>query len=126
MPDRVPTIDDLLAVAVANRASDLHLRPGSVPTLRIDGALHSFAGRALTDAEVESYLQAMLPDRLEVEFKQSHEADFAYGLADGTRFRVNAYRQRGRVSLALRVLQPPSGDFASLGLPPVLEKISAE
>jgi twitching motility protein PilT len=126
MSDLIPAIDDLLAVAVANKASDLHLRPGAVPTLRIDGVLHSFAGRALTDAEVEGYAQAVLPDRLEVEFKQSHEADFSYGTPDGSRFRINAYRQRGRVSLAIRVLRPASGDFASLGLPAVLEKIAAE
>jgi twitching motility protein PilT len=126
VPEVIPTIDDLLAVAVANKASDLHLRPESVPTVRIDGVLHSFAGRALTDSEVEGYLRAILPDRLEVEFKQSHEADFSYGLGDGSRFRVNAYRQRGRVSLAIRVLQPPCGDFASLGLPPVLTRIAAE
>ncbi len=126
MTDRIPSIDELLSVAVANGASDLHLRAGSPPTLRVDGDLRSFAGRALSEPEVELYLQALLPDRLEVEFKQGHEADFAYGLSDGSRFRVNAYRQRGLVSLAIRALRPPSGDFASLGLPAVLASIAAE
>ena len=80
----------------------------------------------LTEADVEAYLDVIMPDRLHVEFKERHEADFAYGLADGSRFRVNAFRQRGRASVALRVLPAPSGDFASLGLPPVLTRLAAE
>ncbi|MEK7251799.1 MAG: PilT/PilU family type 4a pilus ATPase, partial [Actinomycetota bacterium] len=121
-----PSIDELLAVAIANGASDLHLRAGTPPTVRVDGELRTFAGRSLNELEVELYLQALIPDRLEVSFKETHEADFAYGLPDGSRFRINAYRQRGRVSLAIRVLRPPSGDFDSLGLPPVLSAIAAE
>jgi len=126
MAEKIPSIDELLAVAVANGASDLHLRAGIPPTLRVDGELRPFAGRSLSEGEVELYLQTLLPDRLEVDFKQTHEADFAYGLPDGSRFRINAYRQRGRVSLAVRALRTPSGDFASLGLPSVLEVIAAE
>lgn len=125
MPD-VPPIDHLLASAVSAGASDLHLRSGSAPTLRVDGDLRTFSGRALTEADVERFLGELLPDRLEVEFKETQEADFAYGLPDGSRFRINAYRQRGRVSLAIRALRPPTGDFVSLGLPPVLERIAAE
>lgn len=124
MADTIPPIDDLLAVTVTNGASDLHLRAGSPPTLRVDGELHSFAGRPLAEVEVEHYLRALLPARLEDEFAAHHEADFSYGLPDGSRFRVNAYRQRGRICLAIRALRPPSGDFTSLGLPPVLEVIA--
>ncbi|HEX5631005.1 MAG TPA: PilT/PilU family type 4a pilus ATPase [Acidimicrobiia bacterium] len=120
------SFDSLLAVAVSNRASDLHLRAGSVPTMRLDGVLHGFGGETLTETEVERYLFETMPDRLQVEFKQHHEADFAYGTPDGTRFRVNAYRQRGLVSMAIRVLRPPSGDFASLGLPQILETVISE
>ena len=120
------SLDALLALAVANRASDLHVRAGAVPTMRIDGVLHDFGDYKLSEAEVERYLFESLPDRLHVEFKQSHESDYAYGLPDGTRFRINAYRQRGQVSMAVRVLQPPSGDFASLGLPPILAQITTE
>ena len=107
MPEKMPSIDELLAVAIANGASDLHLRAGTPPTVRVDGELRTFAGRSLNELEVELYLQALIPDRLEVSFKETHEADFAYGLREGSRFRINAYRQRGRVSLAIRVLRPP-------------------
>src|SRR3972149_4439028 len=63
MSDKIPSIDELLSVAVANGASDLHLRAGSPPTLRVDGELRGFAGRALSEPEVELYLQAPLPAR---------------------------------------------------------------
>lgn len=121
-----PAIDRLLISAIASGASDLHLRSGAPPILRVDGELRALSGGLLTEADVEAHLRAMIPDRLEVEFKESHEADFGYGLPDGSRFRVNAFQQRGRVSLAIRVLREASGDFAALGLPPVLERIAAE
>ena len=126
MGEAVLSIDQLLASAVASGASDLHLRSGVAPVLRVDGELRSLAGRFLTESDVAACLGAMIPDRLEIEFKESHEADFGYGVADGTRFRVNAYRQRGKVSLAIRVLREATGGFASLGLPPILESIATE
>ena len=126
MSQSIPSIDELLGAAVAAEASDLHLRGGNPPTLRVAGELKPFQGRDLTDEEVEGYLRVLLPDRLEVDFKSSHEADFAYGLPGGQRFRVNAFRQRGRVSIAVRSLRPANGDFASWGLPAVLEHVAAE
>ena len=94
--------------------------------IRIAGELASLPESPLTEQDVEAYLAAIIPDRLAVEFLQHHEADFAYGLPDGSRFRVNAYRQRGFVSIAIRALRPPTGDFGSLGLPPVLGRLAAE
>jgi len=94
--------------------------------IRIAGELASLPESPLTEQDVEAYLAAIIPDRLAVEFLQRHEADFAYGLPDGSRFRVNAYRQRGFVSIAIRALRPPTGDFGSLGLPPVLGRLAAE
>ena len=122
----LPTIDELLADTQASAASDLHLKAGISPTIRVDGDLRALPQPPLTENDVESYLDAVLPDRLRVEFKEHHEADFAYGPNGGPRFRVNAFRQRGKVTIALRVLRPPTGDFASLGLPPVLTRLAAE
>jgi twitching motility protein PilT len=116
----------LLADTQAAAASDLHLKAGIPPTIRVDGDLRALSQPPLTESDVESYLDAVLPDRLRVEFKEHHEADFAYGPNGGARFRVNAFRQRGKVTIALRVLQPPTGDFASLGLPPVLTRLATE
>ena len=122
---KLPTIDELLAEIQAASASDLHLKAGIPPTIRVDGDLRTLSQPPLTDADVEAYLGSVMPDRLHVEFKEKHEADFAYGLEDGSRFRVNAFRQRGQVTVALRALRPPTSDFGSLGLPPVLTRLAA-
>jgi twitching motility protein PilT len=122
----LPSIDELLTDTRTAGASDLHLKPGIPPTIRVDGDLRALPQPNLTGADVDAYLEALIPDRLRVEFKEHREADFAYGLRDGSRFRVNAFQQRGTATIALRALVPPSGDFASLGLPPVLTRLASE
>jgi twitching motility protein PilT len=122
----LPPIDALLGDAQTAGASDLHLKAGIPPMVRVAGELAPLPGSPLEEKDVEAYLAAMIPDRLAVEFLEHNEADFAYGIPDGSRFRVNAYRQRGRVSVAIRALRPPTGDFASLGLPGVLGRVAHE
>ena len=127
--DRVsnlPTIDELLAEVVAKGGSDLHLKPGVAPMLRIDSHLQPFETTALDEVAVERYLDAILPDRLRVEFKEHHEADFAYGLASGDRFRVNAFRQRGLVTIAIRAIRKQAESVEELGMPPVVSRLAAE
>lgn len=126
MNTNLPTIDELLTDVTARGASDLHLKPGISPMLRIDGVLQATSEPPLDEAAVERYLDAVIPDRLRVEFKEHHEADFAYGLPSGARFRINAYRQRGRITIALRALRLPDGDLSKLGLPPVVESLTQE
>ena len=94
--------------------------------IRVAGELASLPEPPLEEKDVEAYLTAIIPDRLSAEFREHNEADFAVGLQDGSRFRVNAYRQRGCVSIAIRALRPPTGDFGSLGLPPVLTTLAHE
>ncbi len=126
MTSNLPTIDELLAEAVAKNASDLHLKPGVPPTVRVDGILEPLPGSSLDDASVEQYLEEIIPDRLRVDFKEHHEADFAYGLESGERFRVNAFQQRGRVTIAIRALRQPDADIEALGLPPVVGRLAGE
>jgi twitching motility protein PilT len=120
------TIDELLTFATSRGASDLHVKGGLPPMVRIDGVIEPASEKVLDEADVEGYLQAMLPERLGVEFKEHHEADFAYATEDGRRFRVNAFRQRGRVTIAIRILQEATSDFDALGLPPVIRSITEE
>ena len=126
MPKSLPHIEALLTDAQKAGASDLHLKAGVPPMIRVAGELMPLPELPLDEKDVEDYLARIIPDRLASEFQQRNEADFAIGLADGSRFRVNAYRQRGFVSIAIRALRPPSGDFSSLGLPPVLGSLAAE
>jgi twitching motility protein PilT len=122
----LPRIEQLLATVLERGASDLHLKAGNPPVLRLDGSLHRLDLPSLTGSDVERYLGEVLPDRLQVEFKEHNEADFAHGLPTGERFRINAFRQRGQTVIAIRALRAPDGDLEGLGLPPVVGRLAAE
>ncbi len=120
------SLDELLKKMIDVEASDLHLKVGSPPVMRIDGELHPTSLPMLLPNDTEEYAQSIFTQRAAGEFREMNEADFAYGKAELGRFRVNVFRQRGSVSLVLRRVLPTTQDFAELGLPPVLEKLAAE
>jgi twitching motility protein PilT len=126
VPGNLPTIEELLAAAARAGASDLHLKVGLPPVVRVDGALQPVKLPALDETDVERYLAEVLPERLTVEFKETNEADFSFGGNGLGRYRVNAFRQRGAVSVAVRLLPTADKSFAELGLPPVLESLVDE
>ncbi len=119
-------LDALVDWAHRSGASDLHLRPGRPPVLRIDGRLENEETAALSSEDVDRMLMAVLPDHLQVPFKQTHEADFSFGDDRLGRYRVNAYRQRGLTTVAIRVLREPGQTFADLGIPVALERLASE
>jgi len=119
-------LDDLLKKVIDVEASDLHLKVGSPPVMRIDGELHPTSLESLTPTDTESYAQTIFTQRAAKEFRETSEADFAYGKQELGRFRVNVYRQRGSVSLVLRRVLPTTQNFGELGLPKILEKLSME
>jgi twitching motility protein PilT len=122
----LPPIGTLLGDAVRSGASDVHLKVGVPPIVRVDGDLRPSAFRPLSEEDAEDYLADLLPSHLRNVFAETNEADFAYGSDGVGRFRVNAYRQRGRVSVAIRVITPPTQDFEALGLPAVLDRLVEE
>jgi len=119
-------LDALLEWARSAGASDLHLRAGRPPIVRIDGQLIPGKGAMLTNEMIDRMVDGMLPDHLRVSFKETHEADFAFGDERLGRFRANAYHQRGLTTVAIRALREPSGSLTDLGLPPVMERLAAE
>lgn len=121
----LPGIDELLAKVVSVNGSDLHLKVGSPPVFRIDGELHLSNLPKLRPEDTEQFSREIMPERARREFEASHEADFAYGKPQLGRFRVNAFRQRGSISLVLRTVFQASATFEELGLPPVLERLAA-
>lgn len=117
-------IDELLRHVVETGASDLHLKVGSPPVVRIDGELTRLEGREpLKPADTETLAAELFTQRAARDFKAAGEADFAYGRPDVGRFRVSAFRQRGSVSMVLRRVVPGSPGFAELGLPGVVRKL---
>jgi twitching motility protein PilT len=120
-------LNDLLKIAVDSGASDLHLKVGGSPTLRVRGALVPMASaERLGHADVAAMSAEVLSDAQRKQFDETHEADVAYSVPGLGRFRCNVFRQRGTVGLAIRIIPMEIRTIAELGLPPAIERIAAE
>src|ERR1700760_976075 len=117
-------IDDLLRIATERRASDLHLKVGNYPHLRIDGELVPLTDQPRISAEdMLNMAFSMMSARQKQKFKETTEIDMAYGVAGLGRFRVNVFQQRGNVGLVLRVIPTKIRALDELFLPKVVEQI---
>src|SRR5712672_2302265 len=121
------SVDDLLRRAVETKASDLHLKVGNHPYLRIDGSLAPLSDvPRVTPEEMLSMAFSMMSNRQKQKFKETAELDMAYGVAGLGRFRVNVFQQRGNVGLVLRVIPTKIRVLEELYLPKIIEKICDE
>jgi twitching motility protein PilT len=122
-------IQSILQVAVERGASDIHLKFGRAPVIRFDGELQTLKEFPKLDSEaletVLAEVGATAPRRVS-QFHETGELDTAYQRPGLPRFRVNAFRQRGDISFAFRVIPRQVPDFASLHLPPGVEALSEE
>jgi len=120
-------IDDLLRVAIERHASDLHLKVGNHPCLRIDGDLAPMTEQPRVTAEdMLGMAFSMMSNRQKQKFKENAELDMAYGVAGLGRFRVNVFQQRGNVGVVLRVIPTKIRALEELHLPRIVEKICDE
>ena len=120
-------IDDLLVTAIAHLASDLHLKVGSFPVMRIGGELHPVLEVPRLAAEDTLDMAfSMMSNRQKQKLKEVSEVDIAYSVNGLGRFRANIFQQRGSVSIVLRVIPDQSRSTAALGLPPAIDKIAEE
>jgi twitching motility protein PilT len=120
-------LPDLLKIAVERKASDLHVKVGSPPILRIDDKLVPLVEmpRLGQDAVVSMAASVMNAKQRE-KFKERCEIDLAYSVPGLGRFRANVFQQRGTVGIVLRVIPIKIQSVSELNLPPVLEKIAME
>jgi len=120
-------IDDLLVTATAHFASDLHLKVGSFPIVRIGGELYPIADAPrLSPEDTLEMAFSMMSNRQKQKLKDISEVDIAYSVKGLGRFRANIFQQRGSVSIVLRVIPDQSKDSLALGLPPVIDRIADE
>ncbi len=120
-------IDDLLRMAMSFDSSDLHLRAGSTPVIRVNGELKPMSGSAkLTQDETLEMAFSMMSNRQKQHFKEVYEVDIGYGVSGLGRFRVNIFQQRNSIGIVARVISDEVRNFAELGLPPVLNTIAEE
>jgi twitching motility protein PilT len=114
-------LDALLGTLAKRKGSDLHLKAGSPPLMRVDGVLSRVEGmESLSPAETEAAARKVIPEGRWGEFEDRHETDVAYSLPGFARFRVNVFRQRGSISLVMRLVRFGSPSLQELGLPPVI------
>ena len=120
-------INDLLKIAVERKASDLHLKVGSHPVIRIDGDLQPLAElKRLMQEDTIAMAFSIMNARQKQRFKEELEIDIAYSVPGLGRFRCNIFQQRGTVGLVLRVIPARILNIRELMLPPVLEKVCDE
>src|SRR5687767_11720735 len=120
-------INNLLHTAVTAGASDLHLKVGSYPMMRVSGTLVvASEEKRLERADTEAFAQALFTPDLAEKFKTSQEVDLAYSVQGLGRFRCNAFQQRGTVGLVMRVIPTRISSIDELGLPGVLKNIATE
>src|SRR6266571_3588598 len=114
-------IDDLLRVATSHGASDLHLKVGVFPVMRIGGELHPVADAPrLKQEDTLDMAFAMMSNRQKQRLKEISEVNIGYGVSGLGRFRANIFQQRGTVSIVLRVIPDQTKSSQELGLPPVI------
>jgi twitching motility protein PilT len=120
-------IEDLLRHSIENKASDLHLKVGNHPYIRVDGLLQAMTDFSrITPEEMLSMAFSMMTNRQKQKFKETAELDMAYGVAGLGRFRVNVFQQRGNVGMVIRVIPTKVKTVDELMLPKVCEKVCEE
>ena len=118
-------ITELLTAAVQAGASDLHLKSGNYPMMRVHGELRPIVkDRRLDPPTMEALAVELMPAALQPRLAREHEADFAHSVAGLGRFRCNVFRQRGTIAMALRVIPIQVSSIEDLELPPVLKTIA--
>ncbi len=120
-------VNDLLKIAVDHGASDLHLKVGSVPMMRVRGALvPASEDKRLDHEDVVAMSASVMSNSQRQRFKDAQEVDLAYSVPGLGRFRCNVFQQRGTIGLVLRVIPMVIRTIDELALPPVLKNIGDE
>lgn len=119
--DYQKTLDELIGVLIAENGSDLHFSIGRYPAIRVNGQLVFLVKQQLLDLEsISGMLKMMLGEAKYAKFVEKQEFDFAYDFQGKARLRGNAYYQKGKIAVALRLI-PQVRSLSELHLPDVLQ-----
>ena len=111
------TFQDLISTAIESGASDLHLSVGVPPCMRISGSIVRMDAEILTPKDIEEIVFSIMDERHRAVLESAGEVDFAYSIRSLGRFRVNAFRQRGSLSMVARILNLKIPSPEELGIP---------
>ena len=115
---------DLLRMMVQKDGSDLFITAGAVPSMKVDGEMSPISNQSLSPQHTQVLVSAIMNDKQRAEFEETQECNFAISLPGVSRFRVNAFTQRGSVGVVLRVIRSDIPEFRDLNLPDILKDIA--
>lgn len=116
-------MEDLLRLFVEEDASDLHITVGAPPVLRMKGQLVKLAVPALTTEDTEVLVKSITSDSNLQRITEEGSVDFAFSFRENNRFRVNVYRQKGHLGIAMRLIPKTLKTLEELGLPPATRQL---
>jgi twitching motility protein PilT len=116
-------IEKLLHTVVNQDASDLHLTVGRPPVVRLHGRLRNLETSVLTPQDTVSLMKSITPERSQQELQETGTCDFGFAFGDIARFRVTVFKQRGNLTLVLRLIPSRLMTFEEIGLPPIVKKL---
>ncbi|MDD5435309.1 MAG: type IV pilus twitching motility protein PilT [Nitrospira sp.] len=120
-------INELLTLVVSKNASDLHVKVGSFPLVRVNGELAPLEDMSkITQEDALAIVSAVMSDAQKRRFIEKKEIDLSYGVPGLGRFRVNVFQQRGTIGMVYRVIPMKILTIEELGLPKILEKLALE
>ena len=115
-------LNSLIEIILQEQASDLHLSVDSHPLIRVSGTLIPLIKKPiLTDSDVKGFIKVLMREDQMARYVQFTEVDFSYENTEGVRFRGNAFYQRGRMGVALRLIPNMIRTYEELNLPSILE-----
>ena len=123
---KAPKLEKYFQALVQAEASDLHLKADAVPHIRVQARIRPTQGKPLSAEEVAEMADELMTEKQRAFFAEHGSIDLAHELEGSDRFRVNIYRQRGSVAIAVRRVTREIPDFETLHLPPIVEKIAGE
>jgi twitching motility protein PilT len=116
-------IDKLLQFVVAKNGSDLHLHVGRPPMVRLHGRLRALETETLTPEDTAALMRSITPDRQQQEVQERGSADFGFSYQERARFRVAVFKQKGHVSMTLRLIPSRLMTLQEIGLPDIVESL---
>ena len=116
-------IDRLLDTVIRQDASDLHISVGRKPTLRLSGRLRSLDTKVLDNEDAVALMKSITPERCQQELQEHGSTDFGFAYGDRARFRVAVFRQRGNISIVLRLIPNTLLTFEQIGLPEIVREL---
>ena len=120
------TLKQMLVEMLNRKASDLHIRVGIRPHLRVNGLLEQINTDPITIEQMDKTVSQILNEKQQERFHRKHEIDLALSVAKLGRFRINLFRQRGTSGIAIRAVNTQVPNFDELHLPEIMKKLTAE